>query len=110
MTNGGLNPMTSPLWDEQTDAVKKHAKDTCQTLVYTGCWPKHGNPNSVCKAYLAAAKQANYLKMFVGSTNKIPYKLYDTEFATQTFKKEGGPDNFIENYGDEWTFCKLKKN
>ena len=105
---GGLNPITSNLWNDRNLAREAH--ENCLTIVYLTCspYPPSEVPASICKAYLEAAKDLKFHMMFVEHYNENEhYRTMKVTDAIDEFSNGAdGPDNFLIEYGKTWFFCK----
>ena len=109
---GTLNPATSGYFQKSNaDDSRMLAISNCDHIVYLMCSPLQTIPYTACSAYLTAALNTDHTMMFTynranKNSNKNNWDVLKVTTAKLMLKSNA--DDFIDDYGDEWFFCKCK--
>ena len=98
----GVNVNKDPAW--KRSPMRNDAYESCKTMIYLTCDTK---PNRNCISYLRAAAFANFDLLF-SFAKRIDIKAFKIgERLESEFDKKS--DEFIDNNGEFWYFCKCKE-
>ena len=94
--------MNDPIWEKSP--MRNGANEHCKTMIFLLCETK---PNRNCISYLRAAAFANFDLLF-SFAKRIDIKAFKIgERLESEFDKKS--DEFIDNNGEFWYFCKCKE-
>ena len=102
--NGGLDANTEEQFQNNIDK-QKEAIDECETLVTLN---QNANPPAGGIAYTKAATKAGFQKVFTVIPGGANMKLWRVAEAEEAFLNN--PIRFIQQYGQQWFFCKCKSS
>ena len=104
--DGGLNPLIDGAWED--DDLKATTRSFCRAIVLISCIPYESTLPIACKMYMDTAKMAGYHLVFVEKDEVKKYKRLKIENAKSIF--ESDPENFLDEIGEHWYFCKCESN
>ena len=109
----GVNPLTHKYWKDERQKID--ADQYCEKITYLDCLPEIEEddevlPNIVCVSYMRGAIKASFNVLFVYADD-VPFEIFNLEKVEAKFgKKIENAEEFIEDHGYEWFFCKCKAN
>ena len=95
-------------WDIINFNIKDAVRNTCEAIVLVTCFPDVPTPTVVCKMYMDAALDSGYHLILVEKSDDNKILKFKIEVAKLDFEEH--PDEFIEDTGRNWFFCKCKPN
>ena len=102
--NGGLDANTEQQFENNVDK-QKEAIDDCETIITL---TQSSNPPGAGIAYTKAATKAGFKKVFTVTPGSTNMKLWMVAEVEKEYLKN--PIGFIQQYGQQWFFCKCKKS
>ena len=120
----GVDPLNNKKWTKETPydgettkkkQQKKDADQFCQKITYVECLPEKDEdekqiPKIVCVSYMRGGIKASFNVLFVYADD-VPFEIFNLEKVEAKFgKKIENAEEFIEDHGYEWFFCKCKAN
>ena len=95
-------------WDVINFNLRATVRDLCEAVVLVSCVPEVSTPTVVCRMYMQAALDSGYHLIFVEKNDDGQILRFEIEAAKFDFEQY--PDEFIEDTGINWFFCKCKPN
>jgi len=95
-------------WDVINFNLRATVRDLCEAVVLVSCVPEVPTPTVVCRMYMQAALDSGYHLIFVEKSDDNRMLRFGIEAARLDFEQY--PDEFIEDTGRNWFFCRCKPN